>query len=80
MNTIAAPGISITGHLGGLAIGLILGWLIPPSPAFTTAGQWPAAGGAIIEGTSLYLRVAIYLGVAALLVAGTWVVMSGTLA
>jgi membrane associated rhomboid family serine protease len=74
------PGISITGHLGGLAVGLLLGWLLPPSPAFTMAGQWQAASGAIIEGTSAYLRVVVYLGVAALLVAGTWVVMTGTLA
>ena len=71
--TFFIPGISITGHLGGLAVGLVLGWILPPSPAFTLAGQWQAASGAIIEGTSIYLRTVVYLSMAALLGIGAWV-------
>ena len=50
--TFFVPGISITGHLGGLAVGRSSGWLLPPSPAFTMAGNWQASGGALMERTS----------------------------
>ena len=71
--TFFVPGIAIFGHLGGLAVGLVLGWLLPPSPAFTLAGQWQAASGAVIEGTPLAFRLAVYVAMTILLVMGTWI-------
>ncbi len=72
--TFAIPQISWTGHLGGLAIGALLGLLLAPRHAPTMGGMWRGADGRPMSGaTTGGLRAAAYLLVAATLAAGTWV-------
>lgn len=72
--TFAIPGISWTGHLGGLAVGMLIGFLLPPRHVETLATMWRGPGGERLhQPMPVALRASIYLFVVAALAIGTYV-------
>jgi membrane associated rhomboid family serine protease len=72
--TFLVPGISWTGHIGGLLVGAVLGFFLPPTGVATLSGMWrTAAGERLNRSMPTALRAAVYAGVAMVLAVGSFV-------
>ncbi|MCA1571644.1 MAG: rhomboid family intramembrane serine protease [Chloroflexi bacterium] len=71
--TFLVPGISWTGHIGGVIVGAMLGFLLPPTGVETLGGMWRTPTGERLMGAMpSSLRAAVYGGVGMLLIVGSY--------
>jgi membrane associated rhomboid family serine protease len=72
--TFSVSGISWTGHVGGMIVGAVIGFLLPPTQVATLGGMWRTPSGERLERPMAgALRLGVYLGVLVLLVVGSYI-------
>jgi membrane associated rhomboid family serine protease len=72
--TFLVPGISWTGHIGGLLVGAVLGFFLPPTGVATLGGMWRTPSGEKLHASMpRALRAVVFVGVAAVLAVGSFV-------